>query len=72
MDRWAALTVVEETLSATERRFGSTVDGTLLDRYALEAVIELLNSPARVTEFFADLAMRTVGDRFAAGADRGR
>jgi hypothetical protein len=68
VDRWVALTAVEETLSATERRFGSTVDGPLLDRYALEAVIDLLNTPARVTDFFSDLAMRDVHDRIDAGA----
>jgi hypothetical protein len=68
IDRWIALTAVEETLSAAERRFGSTVDGTLLDRYALEAVIDLLNSPSRITEFFPELALRKVHDRVDTGA----
>jgi hypothetical protein len=72
VDRWAALAAVEEMLSGAERRFGSSGDGVLLDRYALEAVIDLLNSPARVTEFFPELSPRTVCDRVDAGAVRNR
>ena len=57
-DRWVVLSVVDETLSAAERRFGTVVEGQLLDRYALEAAIELLSSPTRVAEFLPDPALR--------------
>jgi hypothetical protein len=62
-DRWLALSVVEVALSGTERAFGRTVDGRLLDRYALEAAIELLSAPARVTYAGPDSAARRAGDR---------
>jgi hypothetical protein len=65
-DRWIALTVVDETLSAAERRFGAAADGQLLDRYALEAAIDLLSSPTRIIDFIPDLALRRVSDRVAA------
>jgi hypothetical protein len=71
-DRWVALSVVDETLSAAERRFGRMVEGQLLDRYALEAAIDLLSSPARIVDFIPDLAVRRVRDRVAAGVGTGR
>jgi hypothetical protein len=66
-DRWLALAGGEETRSDVERAFGSIVDATVLDRYALEAAIELLNTPARVIDFFSDLTMRERHDRVVAG-----
>jgi hypothetical protein len=71
-DRWVALSVVDETLSAAERRFGRKVEGQLLDRYALEAAIELLSSPARIVDFIPDLAVREVQDPVAAGVGTSR
>ncbi len=71
-DRWVALSVVDETLSAAERRFGRVVEGQLLDRFALEAAIDLLSSPARIVDFIPDLAVRQVQDRLAAGVGTGR
>ena len=71
-DRWIALSVVDETLSAAERRFGTAVEGQLLDRYALEAAIELLSSPARIVDYIPDLALRRVGDLVAAGTEHDR
>jgi hypothetical protein len=71
-DRWVALSVVDETLSAAERRFGKMIEGQLLDRYALEAAIDLLSSPSRIVEFIPDLAVRQVQDRVAAGVGTSR
>jgi hypothetical protein len=71
-DRWVALSVVDETLSAAERRFGRVVEGQLLDRFALEAAIDLLSSPSRIVEFIPDLAVRQVQDRVAAGVGTNR
>jgi hypothetical protein len=70
-DKWVTLWVMDETLSTAERSFGRTVEGRLLDRYALEAAIHLLSSPARVIDFMPELAVRRVRDRVAAeGAAR--
>ena len=66
-DRWVVLSVVGDTLSAAERRFGKVVEGQLLDRYALEAAIDLLSSPSRVVEFMPEPAVRQVHDRVTAG-----
>jgi hypothetical protein len=71
-DRWVALSIVDETLSKAERRFGKAVEGQLLDRYALEAAIDLLSSPLRIVEFIPDPAVRQVQDRVAAGVGTNR
>ena len=59
-------------LSAAERRFGTVVEGQLLDRYALEAAIDLLSAPTRLVDFVPDLALRQVRDRVVAGTGSGR
>jgi hypothetical protein len=70
-DKWISLWVMDETLSPAERSFGQTPEGRLLDRYALEAAIHLLSSPARITDHMPELAVRRVRDRVAAeGAAR--
>jgi len=71
-DRWVVLSVVDESLSAAERRFGNVVEGQVLDRYALEAAIDLLSLPTRLVDFVPDLTLRQVRDRVAGGAGTGR
>jgi hypothetical protein len=66
------LTVVDETLSAVERRFGSTLEGQLLDRFALEAAIDLLSSPARVVDVLPGLAHRRAGGPLGVGLEHNR
>jgi hypothetical protein len=54
VDGELAFALVAETMSHAERTFGSPTHGRLLDRYALEAAIELLSRPARVVDFVPD------------------
>jgi hypothetical protein len=71
-DRWVTLSVVDETLSATERRFGRVVEGQVLDRFALEAAIDLLSSPSRIIDAMPDLAVRRMHERIAPGVGTDR
>lgn len=55
--------LAEVVLDRAERTFGRRADGTLLERYALEAAIDVLSRPApRLAAYLPDLALRRVRD----------
>jgi hypothetical protein len=57
VDRDLAFSLVAETMAEAERAFGQKTDGALLERYALEAAIDLLSRPAKVHDFLPELAI---------------
>jgi hypothetical protein len=65
IDRDLAFALVAESMTETERAFGSASDGGMLERYALEAVIDLLSRPARVRDFLPELVVREVRQSLA-------
>jgi hypothetical protein len=66
VDRELAFALVGETMSEAERAFGNKSNGALLERYALEAAIDLLSRPAKVLDFLPALALREVRKAYAA------
>lgn len=66
VDRELAFALVAESVSEADRAFGHTTDGRLLERYALEAAIDLLSRPAKVLDFMPALAVREVRQSLAA------
>jgi hypothetical protein len=66
VDRELAFALVAESVSEADRTFGHATDGRLLERYALEAAIDLLSRPAKVLDFMPALAVREVRQSLAA------
>jgi hypothetical protein len=65
VDRALAFALVAESMSEADRAFGHATDGRMLERYALEAAIELLSRPAKVLNFMPALAVHDVGHSLA-------
>jgi hypothetical protein len=61
--------LAEIVLDPAERTFGRRADGTLLERYALEAAIDILSRPSpRLSTDLPDLARRQVRDALETNA----
>lgn len=62
-ERPSYVDLADVVLDRAERAFAARTDGTLLERYALEAAIDVLSTPdARVYNYLPELAMREVRD----------
>ena len=66
VERELAFALVAETMSEAERAFGHTTEGRMLERFALEAAIDLLSRPAKVLDFLPNLAVRVARQSLAA------
>jgi Protein of unknown function (DUF3562) len=60
IDRELARALAADTVGEVRRTCGRQYDARLLERYALEAAIELLSRPAKVLDYLPQFAARRV------------